>query len=109
VLYQQLVAAIEQVGQRTPAHRRVEHIGLVDPHSGQRLALARSLVAEAGQLLFARKQFFALGNPLIPGNDAMVLGAHLENCTSAGYLCLRWADAEEGISDANVGSAVTTS
>ena len=87
VLHQQLAAAVEQVGQRAPAHRRVERVGLVDPHPGQRPALARDLVAEAGQLLFVRKQLLTLGNPLVPGYDAMVLGAHLGNRGSAGYVC----------------------
>src|SRR5580700_4417319 len=87
VLHQQLAVAVEQIGQRAPAHRRVERVGLVDPHAGQRPALACDLVTEAGQLLLARKQRLTLGDPLVPGYDAMVWGAHLGNGGSAGYVC----------------------
>jgi hypothetical protein len=55
VLHQQLMPAIEQVGQRAPAHRRVERVGLLDPHPRQRPPLARDLVAETGQLLLVRE------------------------------------------------------
>jgi hypothetical protein len=87
VLHEQLPTTVEQVGERAPAHWRVERVGLVDPHPGQRPALARDLVAEAGQLLLVRKQRPTLGGPLVPGYDAMVWGAHLGNGGSAGYVC----------------------
>jgi hypothetical protein len=87
VLHQQLAAAVEQVGQRATAHRRVEFVGLVDPHPGQRSALARDLVAEAGQPLLVRKQRLSLGNPLVPGYYAMILDARLGYGSRAGYVC----------------------
>ena len=75
VLHQQLAAAFEQLGERAPALGRVEDVVLVDAHPRQRAALAGDLVAQARQLLFVRQQRLALGNPFVPGYDAMVFGA----------------------------------
>ena len=72
MLHHELVAAVEQVGQRAPAGRRVEEVVLVHANPRQRAALARDLVAEAGQLLLARQQLLAFGKPLLPGHDGMV-------------------------------------
>jgi hypothetical protein len=83
VLHHELAAAVEQVGQRARALGRVEDVVLVDAHPRQRAALARDLVAEAGQLLLARQQGLALGEPLLMGNDGMVqVGDHavLQGC-----------------------------
>ena len=85
VLHQQLAAAVEQVGERAPALGRVEDVVLVDAHPRQRAALAGDLVAQARQFLLARQQRLALGNPFVPGYDAMVFGAHLGIGGRAGY------------------------
>ena len=50
-------------------------------------ALARDLVAEAGQLLLLRKQRRSLGNPLVPRYDAMILDARLRYGGRASYVC----------------------
>src|SRR6266403_1451604 len=86
VLHQQLAATSEQFGERAPALGRVENVVLIDAHPRQRAALASDLVAEARQLLFVRQQRLALGNPFVPGYDAMVFGAYLGNPGSADYV-----------------------
>jgi hypothetical protein len=84
VLHQQLAAAVEQVGQRATAHRRVEFVGLVDPHPGQRSGRSGrrsgSAPSRAQAASFARQ-------PLAPGYDAMILDARLGYGSRAGYVC----------------------
>jgi len=79
VLHHQLAAAFEQLGQRAPALGPVEDVVLLDAHPRQRAAFAGDLVAQARQLLLARQQRLALGNPSVPGHDGMVRGAHFGN------------------------------
>jgi hypothetical protein len=79
VLHQELAAAFEQAGERAPARQRIEGIVLLDAHPRQRAAFPGDLVAQARQLLLARQQRLALGNPLVSGHDAMVHGARLGN------------------------------
>ena len=54
MLHQQLAAAVEQLGKIAPAMLRLEDIGLVDAHPGQRAALAGNLVTKLRELLLAR-------------------------------------------------------
>lgn len=61
-----LPAAVEQRGEHPPALGRVEEVGLLDAYPRQRAAPARELVAQARQLLFARKERLALGGPSVP-------------------------------------------
>ena len=66
---------VEQIGERAPALGRVEDVVLVDAHPGQGAALAGDLVAQVRQLLLARQQRLALGDPAVCGDDGMVRGA----------------------------------
>jgi hypothetical protein len=86
VLHQQLAPPFEQLAERAPTLGRVEDVALVDAHPRQRAALAGDLVAQGRQLLFAREQRLALGNPFVPGYDAMILGARLGDGGSPGYV-----------------------
>ena len=86
VLHQQLAAAFEQLGERAPTLGPVEDVVLIDAHPRQRAALAGDLVAQARQLLLVRQQRPALGNPFVPGYDAMVFGARVGNGGSLGYV-----------------------
>ena len=67
---------------------RVENVVLVDPHPRQRAALAGDLVAQARQFLFVLEQRLPLGNPFVPGYDAMVLGAQLGIGGGSGHVRL---------------------
>jgi len=84
VLHQQLAATFEQFGERATALGRVENVILVDAHPRQRPPLAGDLVTQPRQVLFARQQRLALGNPFLPGDDAMVFAVRLGNAGRAG-------------------------
>lgn len=77
VLHQQLAPPIEQVGECLRAFGSVEDIVLLDAYPRKRTALAGDLFAQARQLLFARQQRPAFGNPSVSGNDGMVYGGSL--------------------------------
>ena len=74
VLHQQLAPALEQVGERAPALGRVEDVVLLDALPGQGAARAGDLVAQVHELLLARQQRLALGDPAVCGHDGMVRG-----------------------------------
>src|SRR5918911_1497382 len=71
VIYEQLGAPVEQLGQRLRPVARLEAVGLVDPHPRQLLALACQLVASARQLLLSLEQLPAGGGPLLAFADLM--------------------------------------
>jgi hypothetical protein len=72
MLDDQLAAPIEEVGERLPARRAIEHIGLFDLDPGQFAALCAQLVAQPGELLFSRQMRLARGQPLVSHNDPMM-------------------------------------
>jgi hypothetical protein len=65
VIDQELCAAGEQVRERRRTLLCFEPIILVDAHPGQRLALARQLVAAAGELLLGLEQLEPRLQPLL--------------------------------------------
>ena len=64
----------EQIGERAPALRRIEDVVLLDALPGQGAARAGDLVAQVDELLLARQQRLALGDPEVCGDDGMVRG-----------------------------------
>jgi hypothetical protein len=86
VLHQQLAPPLEQIGKRALALGCSEDIVLVNAYPGQRATLMGHLIAQARQLLFAREQHLALGNPFVPGYNPMAFGARLGIAGRTGHV-----------------------
>lgn len=69
VIDDQLAAAIEEIGKRFPAGRRIENIVFLDLHPGQGHALRIDAIAQMRCLLLAGKQLTAGLQPYVSGND----------------------------------------
>jgi hypothetical protein len=73
VVDDELTAAVEEVGQRPAAARRLEHVLLVDPLPWKLAPLAVQIIPQAGELLLLREQLLARLEPLLVP-DYLVLG-----------------------------------
>jgi len=73
----ELVAAVEQVGERLLAARRVEYIILLHLHPRQITTLATQIIARPGEGFFGGEMRLALLEPILVRYDAVIVGAHL--------------------------------
>ena len=76
VVYEQLRAAVEEIGERLRAVLGLEPVVLLDRDPGQLAPLAGQLVAAPDELLLLLQQLVALGLPLLLRADP-VLGHQL--------------------------------